>query len=81
MAPPLLDQHLGFLHQRVEDLPIEQLVLEPGIEALAVALSHKLNDLGVGDPVLSLDAKHLLRSIPVSTPCHSVYVTMPTVLR
>ena len=37
MPPPSLDQDLG-LAQRVEVLPVEQLVAETGIEALAVAV-------------------------------------------
>ena len=36
MAPPPLDQHLGFL-QAIEDLAIEQLVPELAIEALVVS--------------------------------------------
>ncbi len=35
--PPLFDQDLG-LTQAVEDLPIEELIAESGIEALAVSV-------------------------------------------
>ena len=42
LAPPLLDQH-GRLRQRVEDLPVQQLVPELAVEALVVApFSHGL---------------------------------------
>ena len=37
LAPPLLDQH-GRLRQRVEDLPVQQLVPELAVEALVVAV-------------------------------------------
>ena len=37
VAPPLLDEDLG-LAERMEDLPVQQLVPEPGVEALAVAV-------------------------------------------
>ena len=37
VAPPLFDQDLGFA-QRVEDLTVQQLVPEPCVEALAVAV-------------------------------------------
>jgi hypothetical protein len=37
MAPPILDQYLGFF-QRIEDLPIEQLITQLAIEALDIAI-------------------------------------------
>ena len=37
MAPPSLDQHLGFL-ERVEDLAVQQLVAQLAVEALVVAV-------------------------------------------
>lgn len=37
VAPPLLDEDLGFA-QAVEDLALEQLVREPGVEAFAIAV-------------------------------------------
>ena len=37
LAPPLLDQH-GRLRQRVEDLPVQQLVPELAVEALVAAV-------------------------------------------
>ena len=37
LAPPVLDQH-GRLRQRVEDLPVQQLVPELAVEALVVAV-------------------------------------------
>ena len=37
VVSPLLDDHLGLL-QAVEDLAVEQLVPEAGIEALSVAV-------------------------------------------
>ena len=37
VAAPLLDEDLGFT-QGVEDLAVQQLVPEPGVEALAVAV-------------------------------------------
>ena len=37
LAPPLLDQH-GRLRQRVEDLPVQQLIPELAVEALVVAV-------------------------------------------
>jgi hypothetical protein len=37
MAPPRFDENLGFL-ESVEDLPVQELVAQPGIEALDVAV-------------------------------------------
>jgi hypothetical protein len=37
MPPPLLDDDLGFF-EAIEDFPIQKLVTEPGVEALAVSV-------------------------------------------
>lgn len=49
MSPPLFDQDLR-LFEAIEDFAIEQLVAEPGIEALAVAVLPGRPRLDVGGP-------------------------------
>ena len=48
LAPPLLNQH-GRLRQRVEDLPVQQLVPELAVEALVVAVLPRAA-AGCGEP-------------------------------
>src|SRR5918993_5991054 len=46
VAPPALDHHLG-LAQAVEDLAVEQLVAEPGVEALDEAVLPSTAELSI----------------------------------
>ena len=66
LAPPLLDQH-GRLRQRVEDLPVQQLVPELAVEALVVAVLPR---------AARLDKEHLDAHAPQPPP-HELRRALP----
>ena len=49
MAPPGFDENLGFL-QGIEDLPVQELVAQPRVEALDVAILPGRSGLDEGGP-------------------------------
>ena len=70
LAPPLLDQH-GRLRQRVEDLPVQQLVAELAVEALVVAVLPR---------AARLDKEHLDAHAPQPPP-HELRGELRSVVR
>ena len=70
LAPPLLDQH-GRLRQRVEDLPVQQLVPELAVEALVVAVLPR---------AARLDKEHLDAHAPQPQP-HELRAELRSVVR